>query len=205
MHYTIVRRVTTPQVIYYSVELYEHDIKSRNPNNLIKIPLQRSVTRPNFPSILFSNVRSMVNKLDELFATVSANSFEIILITESWLSSLIDDISAFLDRLHCLDSLLAAYPNSGIILLGDFNQFQPGNSCSSFRLKKLVTKPTRGNTILDQAFSTLLLHYESITLPPVGLSDHFSVLLQPTGRQARRAYQQREFKNATVWHQIRDA
>ncbi len=245
----------------YSVELYEYDIKSRNPNNLIQIPLQRSVTRPNFPSIFFSNVRSMVNKLDELFATVSANSFEIIVITESWLSSLIDDnliripgyVTYRRDRLNnqrggglctyinsrlnviglrnlgepdiesqwflvkmnrlprginsiilgtvyhppqsddrilrshifnCLDSLLAAYPNSGIILLGDFNQFQPGNLCSSFRLKKLVTKPTRGNNILDQAFSTLLLHYESITLPPVGLSDHFSVLLQPTGRQA---------------------
>ncbi len=80
-----------PRNLNYSVELYEHDIKSRNPNNLIQIPLQRSVTRPNFPSIFFSNVRSMVNKLDELFATVSANSFEIIVITESWLSSLIDD------------------------------------------------------------------------------------------------------------------
>ena len=33
----------------------------------------------------------MVNKLDELFPTVSANFFEIIVITESWLSSLIDD------------------------------------------------------------------------------------------------------------------
>jgi hypothetical protein len=52
---------------------------------------------------------------------------------------------------NCLDSLLAAYPNSAIILLGDFNQFQPGNLCSSFSLKKLVTKPTRGNNILDQS------------------------------------------------------
>ena len=216
----------------------------------------------------------MVNKLDELFETVSANSFEIIVITESWLSSLIDDnligIPGYvtyrrdrlnnqrggglctyinsrlnvielrnlsepdiesqwflikMDRLprainsiilgtvyhprksddHILhshifnshDSLLAAYPNSAIILLGDFNQFQPGNLCSSFSLKKLVT---RGNNIL--AFSTLLSHYESIILPPIGLSDHSSILLQPTGKLA---YQQCDLKNATAKHQIRDA
>ena len=33
----------------------------------------------------------MVNKLDELFAIVSANSFEIVVITESWLCSQISD------------------------------------------------------------------------------------------------------------------
>jgi len=33
----------------------------------------------------------MVNKLDELFAVVSANSFEIVVITESWLCSQICD------------------------------------------------------------------------------------------------------------------
>ena len=85
---------------------------------------------------------------------------------------------------NCLDSILAAYPNSAIILLGDFNHFQPGNLCSSFSLKKLVTKPTRGNNIWDQAFSTLLSHYESIILPTIRLSDHSSVLLQPTGKPA---------------------
>ena len=202
----------------------------------------------------------MVNKLDELFAIVSANSFEIMVITESWLCSQISDeliripgyvthrkdrsnnqrggglctyISSRLnvielgnlcepeietqwfliktDRLprgissivlgtvyhppqgddrilrshifNSLDSLLATYPNSAIMLLGDFNQFKPANLCSSFKLKKLVTKPTRGNdNTLDQAFSTLLPYYESVILPPVASSDHSSVLLQPTGK-----------------------
>ena len=81
---------------------------------------------------------------------------------------------------NSLDCLLATYPNSAIMLLGDFNQFKPANLCSSFKLKP--TKPTRGNNILDQAFSTLLPYYESIILPPVALFDHFSVLLQPTGK-----------------------
>ena len=63
-----------------------------------------------------------------------------------------------------------------IVLLGDF-QFQPANLCSSFRLKKLVTKSTRGRNILDQAFSTLTSCYESIC--------HLtSVLLQPKGKLA---------------------
>ena len=83
---------------------------------------------------------------------------------------------------NSLDSLLATYPNSAIMLLEDFNQFKPANLCSSFKLKKLATKPTRGNNTLDQAFSTLLPYYESIILPPVASSDHSSVLLQPTGK-----------------------
>ena len=74
---------------------------------------------------------------------------------------------------NSLDSLLATYPNSAIMLLGDFNQFKPANLCSSFKLKKLVTKPARGNNTLDQAFSTLLPYYESIILPPVASSDHW--------------------------------
>ena len=38
----------------------------------------------------------------------------------------------------CLDHLLTVYPNSGILVLGDFNQFRPGNLCGSFKLKKIV-------------------------------------------------------------------
>ena len=41
---------------------------------------------------------------------------------------------------NSLDSALVSYPNSAIIVLGDFNQFKPENVCSSFKLKKLVNK-----------------------------------------------------------------
>ena len=82
--------------------------------------------------------------------------------------------------IYSLDNALSVHPNSSIILLGDFNQFKPGNLCTSFKLKKLVTKATRGNNILDQAYSTLSSYYaEAIILPPLGLSDHSSVSLQP--------------------------
>ena len=83
---------------------------------------------------------------------------------------------------NSLDSLPATYPNSAIMRLGDFNQLKPTNLCSSFKLKKLVTKPTKGNNTLDQAFSTLVAYYESTILPPVASSDHSSVLFQPTGK-----------------------
>ena len=83
---------------------------------------------------------------------------------------------------NSLDSLLATYPYSSIMLLGVFNQFKPSNLCSLFKLKKLVIKPTRENNTLYQAFSTLLPYYESTILPPVASSDHSSVLLQPTGK-----------------------
>lgn len=95
-----------------------------------------------------------------------------------------------------LDTALAEFPNAGIIILGDFNQFKPGSLCSSFKLKKLVNKPTRGANILDQAYSTLSQYYnEALILPPIGMSDHLSVLLnskelsslpQPTERILRR-------------------
>ena len=79
-----------------------------------------------------------------------------------------------------LDKALSAHPNSAIILLGDFNQFKPGNLCSSFKLNKLVTKATRGNNVLDQAYSTLSSYYaEAKILLPLGMSDHSSVFLQP--------------------------
>ncbi|XP_028403413.1 uncharacterized protein LOC114526110 [Dendronephthya gigantea] len=84
----------------------------------------------------------------------------------------------------CLDSSLANHPNSAVLVLGDFNQFKPGNLCNSFRLKTLVTKPTRGSNILDQAFSTLSAYYDATILPPIGQSDHSSILLQPTSPHA---------------------
>jgi hypothetical protein len=80
----------------------------------------------------------------------------------------------------CLDSSLTAHPNSAIVVFGDFNQFKPDNPCSSFKQNKLVTKLTRGNNILDQANLTLSHHYDTVILPPLGLSDHSSVLHKPT-------------------------
>ena len=78
-----------------------------------------------------------------------------------------------------LDIALTKYPNSGIIILGDFNQFKLGSLCSSYKLKKLVLRPTRGANILDQIYSNLHRNYcESLILPPIGSSDHSSIISQ---------------------------
>ena len=82
------------------------------------------------------------------------------------------------DVSECVDHLLIAHPNSGILVLGDFNQFCPGNLCGSFKLKKIVKKTTRGENVFDQVYTNLTFYYESTILPPIGSSDNCSILLQ---------------------------
>jgi hypothetical protein len=80
-----------------------------------------------------------------------------------------------------LDNALINFPNAGIVLLGDFNQFKPGSLTSSFNLKQVVNRHTRGKNILDKIYTTLSKHYIDATiLPCIGQSDHQSVLLNPT-------------------------
>ena len=55
------------------------------------IPLRRSVTILRFPKIWFSNVRSMVNKLDEVSASISTELYDVAVITETWLNSRVTD------------------------------------------------------------------------------------------------------------------
>lgn len=185
----------------------------------------------------------MVNKLDEIQGVVLVNKCDILVITESWLTSKIsDDLIAlpgyvhvrkdrpdnhrggglctflannirfshlqnlddpnfetqwfllkpnrlprginsiivatiyhppgnddYLLRNHIYQNLYKAlntYPNSGIILLGDFNQFNPGSLCTSFKLKKLVHSPTRGSNTLDQIYSSLTNFYDKAKILP---------------------------------------
>jgi hypothetical protein len=76
-----------------------------------------------------------------------------------------------------LDNTITNFPNACIVLLGDFYKFKPG---SSFNLKQVVKRPTRGNNILDKIYITLSKHYiDAIILPCIGQSDHQSVLLNP--------------------------
>ena len=78
-----------------------------------------------------------------------------------------------------LDSTLARYPNSGIILLGDFNKFNPGSLISSFDLKQIIKEPTRGANILDKIYTSISTYYDDVKiLPPIGQSDHSSVFVQ---------------------------
>ena len=80
-----------------------------------------------------------------------------------------------------LDLILFKFPNSAIIIMGDFNQFNTANLCSSFKLKKVVTLPTRGNNILDQVYSTISQCYlNGNILPTIRMSDHSCLLIFPS-------------------------
>ena len=231
---------------------YNHHSSTRMLTNI-------STTRQShsFPTFFLSNTRSMVNKLDEINATIVNNKSDVAVITESWLSTNITDdlimipgfrsvrkdrpdnqrgggictyIKETLDFIELnylsdpvfetqwfllkpnrfprginsiimatvyhppqnndlelkkylfqsLDSALAKFPNAVIVILGDFNNLNPGSVISSFNLKQRVKKPTRGNNILDKIYTTLSKYYtDAMILPCIGQSDHSSVLLSP--------------------------
>ena len=84
------------------------------------------------------------------------------------------------------ESLESKFPNCAINLAGDFNQtLLPilERAFRSFLLNPVVTFPTRGDRTLDQIFTNIssLYTYPS-RLPPFGLSDHHSVLIEANVR-----------------------
>ncbi len=76
--------------------------------------------------------------------------------------------------------LKAKYLNCGFLICGDFNKADI--SCILDReLVNVVRQPTRGQNTLDLIISNLRRFYQTITImPPVGKSDHSTVLWKPT-------------------------
>ena len=75
-------------------ELQQSNDCSRHVNNNLVLIQTKSKPKTKghfFPSIFFTNARSMINKLDAIHGTIKANSFSIAAITESWLSSRVTD------------------------------------------------------------------------------------------------------------------
>ena len=91
-----------------------------------------------------------------------------------------DDRALLTHLIESLDSMLTSYPASAIIIAGDFNQFRHSQLCNSFSLKQVVKQATRGSNILDKIFTNASKFYNvPEILPPVGFSDHYSVLIKP--------------------------
>ena len=82
-------------------------------------------------------------------------------------------------RDHLFQSLAlveSKYPNSALIVAGDFNRLDITSIKKHFRLKQIVKKPTRKNGILDLVLTNLHQFYDDpCTFPPFGLSDHHTV------------------------------
>ena len=95
-----------------------------------------------------------------------------------------------------LDRALTANPGAAIILTGDFNQFKHRQLCNSFSLKQIVKNATRGSNILDKMFTNISKFYDVPEIvPPLGFSDHKSVLLSPLNHR----------RNSRSFRMVRDA
>ena len=82
-------------------------------------------------------------------------------------------------RDHLFQSLSQAeslHANFALIAVGDFNCLDIISLKKHFRLKQVVKKPTRKNTIIDPVFTNLHQYYdEPRSFPPSGLSDHNTI------------------------------
>ena len=63
-----------------------------------------------------------------------------------------DDIPLLTHLMESLDHVLVSNPGAAVILTGDFNQFRHRQLCSSFSLKQIVKRPTRGSNVVDKNF-----------------------------------------------------
>ena len=86
-----------------------------------------------------------------------------------------------------LETIEVKYPNSAIVVDGDFNKFSFKAQARNYQLKPSVKIPTRGNNILDQIFTNLQDYQEPTALPAFGLSDHVTVITMPGLRQERKS------------------
>ena len=82
-----------------------------------------------------------------------------------------------------MSSIETRYSNCGLCLVGDFNRLQTTRLKNNYNLKQIVNFPTRGERSLDLVLTNLQDHYETPTQrPPLGLSDHMSIEVQPQAR-----------------------
>ena len=67
--------------------------------------------------------------------------------------------------------------------MGEFNGLQTTRLGNNYNLKEIVNFPTRGERTLELVLTNLQDHYETPTpRPPLGLSDHTSIEVQPKVR-----------------------
>ena len=85
-----------------------------------------------------------------------------------------------------LDKILSQFPRAGVIVMGDFNQFDTKRLCRNSSLKQIVKKPTRGKATLDMILTNMKHWYEEPEIfPAIGQSDHMSIMLHPLDQSCR--------------------
>ena len=166
------------------IPIPEHNAPTNKSNHLSGLLSQTKVF---LPSLILSNVMSLAPKIDEVRyyaqdARLPRGVNSIILGTVYHPPNSNDTV--MLEYLmDCLSSIESRYPNSGTILLGDFNKLKIARLKRSYNLKQIVNFPTRGPNTLDHILTNLKNTYEvPIKRLPFGLSDHFSVELHPKAK-----------------------
>ena len=82
---------------------------------LVSIPTHTKSTF-SFPKFVLSNVRSMTNKLDEIQGVISINTCDVLVLTESWLTSKVsDDLIAMPGYVHVRKDRPDAQRGGGIL------------------------------------------------------------------------------------------
>ena len=88
------------------------------------------------------------------------------------------------DVTNITDDHLMCHPNRGLMLLGDFNDFDVKTLSLDLSLTDIVDRPTRGKNILDHVLisESLTQHYERSDVSyecPIGKSDHYTLVITP--------------------------
>ena len=82
--------------------------------------------------------------------------------------------------IHSIDSVLRKYPESGIVISGEFNQLRDSFLRTHYRFKQVVQAPTRGLAILDKLWTNMYDMYEvPYVLSQLGTSGHNGILWKP--------------------------
>ena len=83
-----------------------------------------------------------------------------------------------------LEHIESSSSNNAVIIAGDFNKLDLRETAKVFQLKPTVDFPTRGANILHQIYMNLSEYYSpAIGAPPLGLSDHLSVIMLPATKK----------------------
>ena len=81
---------------------------------------------------------------------------------------------------HTATVFKSKYLNCGFMICSDFNNADI-SSIHDSELVNVVRQPTRGNNTVDLIISNLRRFYQNtIILPPIGRSDHFTVVWKPS-------------------------
>lgn len=78
------------------------------------------------------------------------------------------------------DNYLVKHPDAGLIITGDFNRMCMKSIGRKLGVKQVVNFPTRADATLDLILTNIQDYYdEPIQLPPLGRSDHNSIVFTP--------------------------